>query len=110
MMTTMPLCVSTGILPGNIVLSVLESFRHEVWTITVRLMGNMTILTNVDGLVIVLTEISVITERLHANLLTLINIVAGYASPMHLSFDGLKNVGSCWHTMFRLQCSYKWVE
>ena len=96
-MTPMPLCVSTGTIEP--VLNFLKSSWHKPGIVSVRLVGKVVILTNVGGSVVVPTVVSVVTERLHANLLTLMNIVVSYASPLPLSFDDLERIRSSWYTM-----------
>jgi hypothetical protein len=71
--------------------------------IAVRLVGNVMILTNVDGVAVVPAVVSVIAERLHPKLLALIDIVGSYASTLRLRFDSLEPICSGWHTLFRLK-------
>ena len=80
-----------------------KSSRHVAGVLTVRLVGKVMILTNVDGVTVVPAVVSVIAERLHAKLLALTNVVGSYTSPIHRSFDSLEPICSGWHTLFRLK-------
>merc|ERR1712196_74608 len=106
LLTMMP-CVSAGTSPALIVLNRRKSSRHVATMIAVRLVGNVMILTNVDGVTVIPAVVSVIAERLHPNPLALIDIVGSYASPIHPSFDNLEIIRTCFRTVFRLKVSRK---
>ena len=97
-MTPMVVRVSTSTIQP--LLNFLKSSWHISGIDSVRPMGKMVILTNVSGSVVVPTVVPVVTERLHANLLTLMDIVISYASALPLSFDDLECIGPSWYTMF----------
>ena len=80
-MTTMPLCVCTNTIKFGF--NLLKSFWHVVGMITVRLVGNVMILANVIGSLVVLTVVFVITQRLHVNLRALLDIVVSEGATTH---------------------------
>ena len=80
-MTTMPLCVGTDTIKSRF--DLLKSFWHVVGMITVRLVGNVMILANVIGSLVVLTVVFVITQRLHVNLRALLDIVVSEGATTH---------------------------
>ena len=96
-MTTMPLSVRTSTIES--ILHLRESTWHVVTLITVRLVCNVMVLANVDGSLVVPAVVPVITQRLHVDLCTLLDIVVSEGATTRGGFHQLECVASCRHTV-----------